>query len=261
MAAQERQSEVLAEVVQVAHAAGAAAQKWFGRVNPTQKADGSLASEADLEAEAYLMEHLGKLFPGDEICSEETPQHRCVGTGRVWSLDPVDGTHNFIAGLGVWAVSMGLLEHGRPALGVVYSPPLGLTFAAERGAGAWLNDQKLAAVRSHPMERNDLVGINTDMPDWLPRLPGKCRNLGSAALHACWAATGVFRAAFFHNWVLWDVAAALCLAGETGVETYWPDGQVMSSLEDMEVSERQGLLVMAPPALAAPLLAEIQAAR
>lgn len=195
------------------------------------------------------MEQIHRLFPGDEICSEETPEHRCVGAGRVWSLDPVDGTHNFIAGLGVWAVSVGCIEGGVPTLGIIHSPALGLTWAGARGQGAWLNGERLSPPASQAMQPNDLVGVNSDMPPGLPPLPGKTRNLGSAALHAGWVLSGVFRAAYFHHWVLWDLAAALCLAAELGVEARWPGNRPLTSLADLGASERQGLLVMAPAGL------------
>ena len=252
MAANDRPGEALAELVEIVERAGAVAADWFGQVTATRKSDGTLASEADLATEAFLMGELGRAYPGDEICSEETPEHRCVGEGRVWSLDPVDGTHNFIAGLGVWAVSVGLIERGQPALGVVCSPPLGLTWAGARGGGAWLNGRRLPCPSAHPVRRNDLVGVNSDMPRDLP-LPGKTRNLGSAALHACWVATGVMRASYFHNWVLWDLAAALCLGRELGIEARWPAEQELTTLTDLGASERQGLLVLAPSGLCADL--------
>jgi myo-inositol-1(or 4)-monophosphatase len=241
--------EALAEVINITQGAGEIAAGWFGRVTGTRKSDGSLATEADLASEAFLKERLGQLFPGDEICSEEAPEHRCIGAGRVWSVDPLDGTHNFVAGLGLWAVSVGLIEAGQPRLGVVYSPPLGLTWAAERGAGAWRNGEPLAAPRAAAIERNDLVAVNTDMPFDLRKLPGKKRNTGSAALHACWVVTGILRAAYFYNWALWDLAGALCLAGETGVEARWQDGRRLEDLSPVGASERQGLLVLAPGGL------------
>lgn len=249
MSTQAAPGETLAEMIAITERAGQVAAHWFGQVTGTRKSDGSLASEADLATEQFLMEQIGRLFPRDEICSEETPEHRCVGSGRVWSLDPVDGTHNFIAGLGVWAVSVGRVDAGVPSLGIIHSPALGLTWAAARGEGAWLNGKRLGPPAAGEVRRNDLVGVNSEMPPGLPRLPGKTRNLGSAALHAGWVLSGVFRAGYFHNWVLWDLAAALCLAAEVGVEARWPGNRLLTDLTDLGASERQGLLVLAPAGL------------
>lgn len=249
MSANSVPGEALAELINITERAGRVAAGWFGQVTPHRKSDGSLATEADLATEAFLKEQLGRSFPGDEICSEESPEHRCVGAGRVWSIDPLDGTHNFVAGLGLWAVSVGLIEAGRPRLGAVCSPPLGLTWAGERGAGAWLNGERQPAPSAAPVARNDLVAINTDMPFDLATLPGKKRNTGSAALHACWVASGVLRAAYFYNWALWDLAGALCLAGEVGVEARWQGGQALGDLAPVGASERQGMLVLAPAGL------------
>jgi myo-inositol-1(or 4)-monophosphatase len=250
--------EPLAQIIEITQRAGEVAARWFGQVTARRKSDGSLASEADVATEQFLMERLARLFPGDEVCSEETPEHRCVGAGRVWSLDPVDGTHNFIAGLGVWAVSVGLIEGGVPSLGVVCVPPLGLTWAGARGEGAWLNGERLTAPSAADIQPNDLVGVNTEMPWDLGLLPGKKRNLGSASLHACWVLSGVFRAACFYKWALWDLAAALCLAGELGVEARWPGNQLLTSLSDLGAAERQGLLVLAPAGLCESLARVLQ---
>lgn len=244
--ARDKPGEILTAVIELTTAAGGVAQRWFGQATGERKSDGTLASEADVATEEFLKEGLTRLFPGDEICSEESPEPRPVGSGRVWSLDPLDGTHNFIAGLGVWAVSVGLIEQGRPVLGVVHSPPLGLTVAAARGEGAWRNGERLAPPSAAPIQRNDLVGVNSEMPFDFTTLPGKTRNLGSAALHACWVATGIFRAALFFNWVLWDLAASLCVAGELGLEARWAGGKLLEDLSGLGAADRQGLLVLAP---------------
>lgn len=246
--------EALREIIELTRQAGEVAGRWCGRVTPTAKADGSMATEADLETEQFIVEHLGQLYPEDALCSEESLGYSQVGTGRFWSIDPVDGTHNFIAGLPLWAVSVGLIEGGRPALGVVHSPPLGVTFAAEAGKGAWRNGERLAPPSAEPVSSTDLVGVTTELGWHVLGIPHRNRALGTAALHACWVISGVFRAALFSNWALWDLAAALCLATETQVEVRWPDGTLLENLEGMEASVYQGLAVMAPAGLAETLV-------
>ena len=237
----------LAEVERIAREAGAVVTEWFGQVTADRKADGSLATEADRESEKYILAELGRLYPADRFCGEESPVQCDVGPGRVWSFDPLDGTHNFVAGLGVWAVSIGLIERGRPTLGVVHAPPLGLTFSAQAGAGAWLNGERLRPPSARPLRTNDLLAVTSEMPPLELHAPHKTRNLGSAALHACLVASGVFRATLLNQWALWDLAAALCLLGEVGVPAvWWGTGEPLRDLTALHVSQRQGLLVTAP---------------
>jgi len=237
----------LAEVERIAREAGAVVTEWFGQVTADRKADGSLATEADRESEQYILAELGRLYPADRFCGEESPLQCEVGPGRVWSFDPLDGTHNFVAGLGLWAVSIGLIQAGRPTLGVVHAPPLGLTFSAQAGRGAWLNGRRLAPPSARPLRTNDLVAVTSGLPSLELPAPHKTRNLGSAALHACLVASGVLRAALHHRWALWDLAAALCLLEEVGVAALWWDtGEPLGDLTAVHVSQRQGLLATAP---------------
>lgn len=245
--------EELAEIVRIAEAAGGVAYEWFGRTHATRKEDGTLATEADLAADELILEGISRLYPHDAVCSEESYSICRVGPGRLWSVDPLDGTHNFAAGLGIWAVSIGLIEGGRPTLGVVHAPPLGLTFAAAVGQGAWRNGHSMSPPSARPLQRNDLIGYTCERPDPL-HIPHKTRNLGSAALHGCMVASGVFRAAVFTNWVLWDVAAVMCLAGELDVEMRWACEELLQDLAPLESAARQEPLLLAPRGLCADLL-------
>ncbi len=258
MSSNQEPNEALTEIIELTRQAGEIAQRWQGRVTALRKADGSMATEADLETEQFIVQHLQQLYPEDAICSEESLGQSWVGTGRLWSVDPIDGTHNFIAGLGLWAVSVGLIEGGRTVLGVVHSPPLELTFAAAAGEGAWLNGEPLSPPSAEPVSSTDLVGVTTDLSWRALEIPHKNRNLGTAALHACWVISGVFRAALLSNWALWDLAAALCLAAETKVEVRWPDGTLLEDLSEMDPSSYQGLVVMAPQGLGEALTRKIR---
>jgi myo-inositol-1(or 4)-monophosphatase len=236
--------DLLGPVIEVAHRAGEIAAGWQGRTTTHLKADGSYATEADVAVEDYCREAMQGLFPGDRILGEESPPAGPLGGERAWVIDPLDGTHNYVAGLDLWAVSLGLVDAGRPQAGVVVVPPLGMTFAAVAGRGAWLDGKELPPLGETTLAPNDLVGASGEKACRV-EMPGKLRNLGSAALVACLVTAGVMKAAYFHYWALWDLAAALCLAGETGVEARRPGGELLDDLAGIEVAARQGLLVMA----------------
>jgi 3'(2'), 5'-bisphosphate nucleotidase len=114
------------------------------------KDDQSPVTQADREANELIVAALTAAFPEDGILSEELPDDgsRLVRP-RVWMVDPLDGTKDFIRGREGFAVMIGLLEGATPALGVVYQPIGDKLYYATRGGGAFLVTGGGAAVRIH----------------------------------------------------------------------------------------------------------------
>jgi 3'(2'), 5'-bisphosphate nucleotidase len=117
------------------------------------KADDSPVTAADREANALIVGALAAAFPDDAILSEELPDDGSrLGRRRVWMVDPLDGTKDFIRGRDGFAVMIGLLDGERPALGVVYQP-IGdkLYFAISHGdgGGAFVSVGGAAPARIH----------------------------------------------------------------------------------------------------------------
>jgi 3'(2'), 5'-bisphosphate nucleotidase len=98
----------------------------------THKDDKTPVTEADLASERVIVEMLTSAFPDIPIVSEETvPEAGFESPGaRFWLVDPLDGTREFVARNGEFAVLIGLVEDGRPVLGVVHGPAVGLTYTA-----------------------------------------------------------------------------------------------------------------------------------
>jgi 3'(2'), 5'-bisphosphate nucleotidase len=103
---------------------------------------------ADREANELIVSHLQEEFPDDGILAEESTDtdHR-LEKDRVWLIDPMDGTKNFIARDGDFAVQIGLAIGGESVLGVVYQPTRKVLYRAVRGGGAWIEDEASVAVR------------------------------------------------------------------------------------------------------------------
>lgn len=199
----------------------------FTRVAHTRKADGSVLTEVDLEAQEVLRRELTALLHcpllGEEMTREEQLRQWQEGDAGLWCVDPVDGTSNFVGGLPHFAVSVALMRHGRPVLGAVYAPALGEMFAAEAGRGAWLNDQRLPLHAPAASVAEALAGI--DFKRLPPKLAGRLavdppfhsqRNLGSGALDWCYVAAGRFDLYLHGGQHLWDYAAGCLVLQEAG---------------------------------------------
>lgn len=109
--------------------------------DPEEKSGGELVSVADREADTLLRARLAEAFPADALLTEETPDD---GTrrdqDRVWIVDPLDGTRDFLGGTPDFAVHVGLARGGSPVVGVVHCPPSGRTWLGVPGHGAWARD-------------------------------------------------------------------------------------------------------------------------
>jgi len=131
---------------------------------------------ADRESNELIVQRLAVEFPDDGILAEEsTDNERRLGKDRVWMIDPMDGTKNFIQRDGDFAVQIGLAINGESVAGVVYQPVRDVLYRAARGAGSWIEtpdknvarmavsdvvaakDMVLASSRSHRSPRMERV--------------------------------------------------------------------------------------------------------
>ncbi|MGM0577288.1 MAG: 3'(2'),5'-bisphosphate nucleotidase CysQ family protein [Myxococcota bacterium] len=119
------------------------------------KSDESPVTRADTASERVLCDGLLEAFPDDGILSEETANIQEGTSGRTWVLDPLDGTRAFVADRSGYAVQVGLLEAGRPILGVVFEPRDDRLHRAVRGEGAWLDTGDAAPRRLRVSERSE----------------------------------------------------------------------------------------------------------
>jgi 3'(2'), 5'-bisphosphate nucleotidase len=112
-----------------------------------QKLDKTPVTEADLAAERVIVEILQTAFPDIPIVSEELVDAEGLppAASRFWVVDPLDGTREFVAKNGEFSVCIGLVEDGRPVLGVLHGPAVGLTYAAN-GPGTATRQRRGGAI-------------------------------------------------------------------------------------------------------------------
>ena len=194
----------------------------------------NLVTEMDARAEALILDRLRAAFPDDAILSEEMGG-ASGPSGRRWIVDPLDGTTNYAHGLPLFGVSIALEADGRVVLGVVYDPVHDELFVAERGAGAFVNDKKLAVSRATTLDESLLAtGFPYNIREtddnnlreyaaFSVRAQG-ARRLGSAVLYLAWVAAGRFDGYWELRVGPWDVAAGSLLVEEAGGRVTGLDG-------------------------------------
>jgi len=230
--------EELSAALEAAQQAGSLIVSQTGEVRQSYKSSHEPVTETDRQAQQLIVETLKRNFPRDGFIGEEGGDGILnvapAGPGRVWVIDPLDGTSNFVRRLPVVCVSIAMLLEGRPVVAVVREVYSGRVFQAVRGGGA--HDQTGAPLRvsSGPLQkRRGFLGIETIYPDGLPDCIGDwmswlyCRNLGSTALHMALVAAGVFDATFAYRCKLWDVAAGALLVAEAGGVVTHIDGSAI----------------------------------
>jgi myo-inositol-1(or 4)-monophosphatase len=186
----------------------------------------NLVTEMDARAEAMVVDALAAAFPDDAVLAEETGA-RAGRSGRRWIVDPLDGTTNYAHGIPLFAVSIALEAGGRPTLGVIYDPNHEELYVAERGAGATLNDERLAVSSAASLDESLLAtGFPYDIRDSVDNNLAEyaafavrsraVRRIGSAVLYLAWLAAGRLDGYWELRLGAWDVAAGVLLVEEAG---------------------------------------------
>ncbi len=141
----------------VALIAGDAAAAFAGVAAARTKTDGSPVTAADEAANAVILSGLRHLAPAIPVVSEEAPLPAQAG-GLFWLVDPLDGTREFLAGSAEWTVNIALISAGRPVLGVVVAPSLGVAYeGAGPGTAAVVEGGRVRPIRARAPAADGLV--------------------------------------------------------------------------------------------------------
>lgn len=154
------------ELESIAREAGELALACFGDEALPIEAKGplDLVTRADREVERFVVDRLRRLFPADGILGEEGTAARGE-SGRIWIIDPIDGTFNFVRGGAEWAVSIGLYHDGAPRFGVVRLPVMRETFSGGTEHPALLNGAPMKRKRAFDPSRACVsIGLAAGVP-------------------------------------------------------------------------------------------------
>jgi myo-inositol-1(or 4)-monophosphatase len=184
-----------------------------GRDNPV--------TTADLEADEALREHLSGAFPDYGWLSEETADNSArLSRRRVWIVDPLDGTKEFIKGIAEFVVAIALAEDGVPVLGVTYNPMKRELFWSARGAGCYRDDTPVRVTQAPGLTGSVVLASRSETArgEW-NSFKGQfvSRPIGSVAYKLALVAAGVADATFTSTPKSeWDIASGAALISEAG---------------------------------------------
>ena len=134
-----------------------------GTIGVDYKEDGSPVTKADKESDTFIRSRLSLLFPQDGIVSEEAQETKS-SNGRVWILDPLDGTNSFISGLDDFSILAALCENHEVVYGSMYFPALNIYASASKGQGAFSNGQRLEVSSDKFLRERGLYHRNFEPP-------------------------------------------------------------------------------------------------
>ncbi len=205
----------------LAQTAGELALRHFhGPEDWWDKTPNNPVSRADLEVDAWLKAELASARPDDGWLSEETadtPDR--LACRRVWIIDPIDGTRDFVRGRTGWAVSVALVEDGAPIVAALHAPAREQLFVAALGKGAWLGDAPLHCTGREGCIRLPIDAQNLAAPFWPAPWPGGelVEKPNSLALRMAKLAASEADAWIEGRTVNeWDVAASVLIVSEAG---------------------------------------------
>jgi myo-inositol-1(or 4)-monophosphatase len=223
-------SALINVMVKAARRAGRSLKRDLGEVENLQvslKGPANFVSMADRRAEEMLYSDLAKARPGYGFVGEEGGKREGDDKTHTWIVDPLDGTTNFLHGIPQFAISIALQREGTVIAGVIYNPANEELYTAERGKGAFLNDQRLrVAGRRKLGECVIACGLphigrgNHELSRMeMAELQGKVaglRRFGAASLDMAFVAAGRLDGYWERNLQAWDMAAGQIVVREAG---------------------------------------------
>lgn len=204
----------------------------------TAKGDRDMASEVDYAVERAVRDYLKERTPDIPVLGEEEGITGDTTGELLWAIDPVDGTANFVRSIPLCGISIGLIQRGRPVVGVIDLPFLGTRYHAAQHTGAYLGDRRIQASMTTDL-KDAIVAIgdyavgegaeakNRQRIALTERLAAnvqRVRMLGSVAIDLAWVAEGKLDASITLSNKPWDMAAGVIIAREAGSKVFDRDG-------------------------------------
>lgn len=235
----------LAVAEEAAREAGLAIMGLFkGKYDVQEKSKNNPVTTADLEANRIIRDKIKKAFPQDGWLSEEDQDtSRRLSLKRVWVVDPIDGTKEFIEGIPQFAISIALVVNGRPTVAIIYNPAKDRFYEAAAGQGALLNGQTIRVTPRNDVDGALLLVSRSEPQKRFQVFVDHCeiKPIGSIAYRLAKVASGdgdgtlTFRT--IHEW---DICAGVLMVIEAGGKVIDGNGQTM--LFNRELPKHRGVV-------------------
>ncbi len=241
--------EELAVAEKAAREAGSAVMGLFkGKFDVHEKSKNNPVTTADLEANRIIRDKIKSSFPDDGWLSEEDQDNpERLARSRIWIVDPIDGTKEFIEGVSEFAVSIGFVVDGKPQIAIVHNPAEQRFYRAAFGQGAFLNDQPirigvrqqidgalLLVSRSEPQKKFQIFVDHCDI-----------KKVGSIANRLAKVAAGDGDATItFRSIHEWDICAGVLMVEEAGGKVVDGDGRLL--MFNRELPKHRGVIAANP---------------
>ena len=230
---------------QAAREAGSAVMGLFrGKFDVREKSKNNPVTTADLEANRIIREKIQKFFPQDGWLSEEDQDtSRRLSLSRVWVVDPIDGTKEFIEGVPQFAISIAFVVEGRPAVAIVYNPAKDQFYKAAAGQGAFLNDQNIRVTPRADINGALLLVSRSEPQKKFQAFVDRCaiKPVGSIAYRLAKVAGGEGDGTItFRTIHEWDICAGVLMVEEAGGKVIDGNGDLM--MFNRELPKHRGVV-------------------
>ncbi|HHY97490.1 MAG TPA: inositol monophosphatase [Firmicutes bacterium] len=227
------QLDEIAVARRAAEEAGAILREKLDHVQHIEfKGERDLVTEADRLSQERIISIISEAFPGDRILCEESADKSIIENpgcieGRLWIIDPLDGTTNFAHGLRLFAISIALMQDGELVMGLVSDPNSREMVIARKGKGTYLGETRIRTSKTESLYKSLLA---TGFPYHITKSKDNninhfinftfktqaVRRLGSAALALTYVALGRLDGYWEIGLSPWDIAAGILLVREAG---------------------------------------------
>ena len=223
-------SALLNVMIAAARKTARALKRDFGELEKLQvslKGPGNFVSAADRRAEETLFAELSKARPGYSFLGEEGGRREGADKSHTWIVDPLDGTTNFLHGIPQFAISIALEREDAIVAGLIYNPAIEEMYIAEKGKGAFLNEQRIRVAGRKRLAEAVIacglphlgrpgIALSRQETGLMQEQVAGLRRFGAAALDLAWIAAGRLDGYWERDIKPWDMAAGLILVREAG---------------------------------------------
>ena len=189
----------------------------FGEIENLQvskKGPRDFVTKTDKRVEEILIEELAKTKKSYSFLTEESGKIENNDKNKIWIIDPIDGTTNFLHGIPHFAISIALKIDDEIKSALIHDPIKNEIYYAEQNNGAYFNNQRIRVSKKNKLEdclfSSNSIGLKFAYPEL------NMRNTGCAALDLAYVGSGRLDGYFHNNINIWDVAAGILIVKESG---------------------------------------------